>query len=351
MARVWPDPDLTAISRCAGPLGNTRGFFYRARMSLNRLLPLALIACACGPTKPDQTTDDPSTSAATTTAGGTTAASVTSDPQDPTTGPAATSDEQTSSSGNPSVVTTLDSTTTVATTAVTTGDGDTTTGELIPCDLSLQDCPEGQKCSVFAMSIDDLFQGMFKCVPLDPNPVPPHAPCDVFGDPADGTDNCELGSICLFPDDGGIGECFAFCNFNQGPICKPEGDFCVGATCQTCLWSFCDSPCDPLDTSTCEPDEVCGPNNETWTCVPDSSGDEGQHGDTCEFVNACDPGLVCIGPDKLPDCAGDGCCSTTCDTTAPNTCPDKNKGTTCKPWYAEGTAPTPELENLGVCSL
>jgi hypothetical protein len=39
----------------------------------------------------------------------------------------------------------------------------------------------------------------------------------------------------------------------EDPICQPEGDFCVGATCQTCTWSFCDSPCDPLDPPPASP--------------------------------------------------------------------------------------------------
>lgn len=326
-------------------------------MSSQRLsLIILAIACACGPGQPNQTSADSAdaTSATTDGASGTTASTT----PDPTTGPAATGTaatvpdttdgpddsgpDATSTPGNPTVSTTPTPDTGDPITTSTTFPE--TTGEVIPCELHEQNCPEGQKCSVVAMSADDLFQGTFQCVPLHPDPVPPHAACDVFGDPADGTDNCELGSICLFPDDAGIGECFAFCNFASRMIC-PAGDFCIGATCQSCTWSFCDSPCDLLDPATCNPGDVCSPAGDIWTCTFDASGDLGQHGDPCMFVNSCDPGHACVDSQLTADCGGDGCCAAACDLTAPD-CP---AATTCKPWYADGTAPTDELAELGVC--
>jgi hypothetical protein len=186
---------------------------------------------------------------------------------------------------------------------------------------------------------------MSQCAPLHPDPVAPHAPCDVFGDPADGTDNCALGSICLFPDDAGVGECFAFCNFNSEPICSVAGDFCVGATCQTCTWAFCDASCDPLDPATCDPGEACIPSGDIWQCITDASGDAGQHGDPCTFVNDCDPGSVCLDESVAADCGQTACCAVTCDLTAP-VCPD---GTACEPWYDDVPAPTDELAKVGVC--
>lgn len=318
-------------------------------MTPQRLLTLSLIACACGPARPDPSDD------ATSSPPASTSSASTATPPNPTTGNEPTSDPEpgTSVPGNPAGFTSEDpSATSAVTSETTTGVPPETTGELIPCNINLQDCPEGQKCSVFAMSPDDLFQGMFKCVPLDPNPQPPHAPCDVFEDPADGTDNCELGSICLFPDAGGVGECFSFCNFNTPPICQPPGDLCIGATCQSCTWSYCDTSCDVLDPAACDPGELCAPGIEnSWICIPDSSGDAGQQDDPCEFVNDCDPGFVCLEPAMVPECNGDqGCCTTACDVDAPNTCPNKDQGAICKPWYPDGTAPSPELAKVGVCA-
>lgn len=327
-------------------------------MSPQRLLTITLIACACGPGKPGTTADDTATSAASSSSSSPSSdTSATNATSTSTSGPEPTSEPATNSPPNPAGFTTEDSldpsATSLVTTAVTTAtSGDATTGEPVPCDLSLQDCAEGQKCSVVAMSPDDLFQGHFECVPLDPNPVPPHAPCDVFEDPADGTDNCELGSICLFPDAGGLGECFSFCNFSKDPICQPPGDLCIGATCQSCTWSFCDSSCNVLEPDACEPDELCAPGVDlSWQCILDSSGADGQHGDVCEFVNDCDPGFVCMPEDQLPTCAGTNCCAMACDVDAPNTCPDKGLGASCRPWYQQGQAPTPELAKVGVCAL
>ncbi len=327
-------------------------------MSPQRLLTITLIACACGPGKPGTTADDTATSASsstTSTSSNDTSATNATSTSISTSGPEPTSEPNTNSPPNPAGFTTGDSNdpsiTSSVTTATTTTTGDDTTGEPVPCDLSLQNCAEGQKCSVVAMSRDEIFQGHFECVPLDPNPVPPHAPCDVFEDPADGTDNCELGSICLFPDAGGIGECFSFCNFNVEPICQPPGDLCIGATCQSCTWSFCDSSCNVLDPDTCGPEELCAPGIDlSWVCILDSSEDEGQHGDICDFVNDCDPGFVCMPKNDLPACDGDNCCAKACDVDAPNTCPDKDLGGHCKPWY-QGEAPTPELAKVGVCAL
>lgn len=356
---------MTANACRRSYLGNLRRSFYRADVPPTRLLLLVSIACACGPTKPDQTSDDPATSSSS-SAGAGSAATTADTPPGPTSGPdAVTSDPtlppETSINSMSGVSLSLsDSITAVTTTAPsdptvpsTTADPDTdsTTGEPVPCDLSLQDCPEGQKCSVYAMSVDDLLQGMFKCVPVVPNPQPPHAPCDVFSDPADGTDDCALGSICLFPDAEGIGECFAFCNDSQEPICSTPGDVCVGPFCQSCMWTYCDVHCDILDPNTCAAGEVCAPTSEgPWQCFFDSSGDAGAPGDPCTALNACDPGNICLEPAAVPGCTSDsGCCAPACDVNAQGPCPDD--GSQCVPWYDEGLAPTPELAEVGVCRL
>ena len=88
-----------------------------------------------------------------------------------------------------------------------------------------------------------------------------------------------------------------------------------------------------------------------WHCNVDGSGEEGQAGDPCDYINACDPGLHCVEAALIPGCAGEyGCCSPYCSTDQPNTCPNAGQGEACIPWYSEGQAP-PQLITLGVCGM
>ena len=35
-------------------------------------------------------------------------------------------------------------------------------------------------------------------------------------------------------------------------------------------------------------------------CAPDASGEGGAAGQTCEFINVCDPGTACVNPMLVP---------------------------------------------------
>lgn len=321
---------------------------HRSGVAMSALL----LACTLGPkTSPDDTgavTDGSSGGGGPTSTGG-------SEPPNPT-GAGPTSADPTS--GGPTSDTPPPDPTTSADTAVDSGDFIVRfdAGVVDPCDLGAQDCGEGQKCNPAAgRGGSSIFQGTPLCVPLVPDAKPPGAPCSVFGDWLDGTDDCEQGSVCLWPDDQGIGQCHALCNIQTedppDPSCPP-GDSCFGLACQTCFWGYCDQPCDPRELSSCEAGEVCQDSVGTWFCLPDASGDAGQDGDPCEFVNSCDPGLFCAFAETLPDCDGQasGCCTPFCSTDQANTCPGKDQGEVCVPWYAEGQAP-PQLATLGLCTL
>jgi hypothetical protein len=82
-------------------------------------------------------------------------------------------------------------------------------------------------------------------------------------------------------------------------------------------------------------------------CAPDASGDEGQPGDPCEFLNVCDPGLFCANADAVPGCAGNGCCSAVCTVGDDTNCED---GQSCIPFYEDGQAPDECLGTVGACS-
>ena len=89
---------------------------------------------------------------------------------------------------------------------------------------------------------------------------------------------------------------------------------------------------------------------DNFICDFDASGEEGQYGDACAFINVCDYGLFCAAQETVPDCvSGDGCCSPYCDLTQPNTCPGAPLQE-CVPWYNEGMAP-PGQENIGACQI
>lgn len=313
-----------------------------------------LLACTIGPkTNPDDTGETPASSS------GDPTGSASDDPtgETPTTG---------ATQSHPPPSTSMEATTAMPTSdGPGTGPADDTSGFIampdiggdpVACDLAGQDCGRGEKCNPSGLKQQSsIFQGIPVCVPLVPDAKKPGEPCSVLGEWLDGTDDCELGAVCLWPDERGIGECHAMCNIESSetspdPTCPP-GDACVGLACQSCFWSYCDAPCDPRDPGTCDAGEVCFPSGDHWFCNLDASGDEGQDGDPCEFINTCDPGLFCATPETLPDCNTDasGCCTPFCSTDKPNTCPGKAQGEVCVPWFAND--PPPELATLGLCAL
>lgn len=310
---------------------------------------------ACGP-KPGGTGDEPlTTSSGTSDEGGTAAPTPTtggSEPPNPTTGGPTGPGPTGPTSDEPPGETSAPGTSTTGSEFIVAPDQ----GPAIDfCDLALQDCGDGLKCNPSGLETSNPFNGPPQCVPVVPGAKPHGAPCSVLGDPLDGTDDCMLGVVCLFPDDEGIGQCHSLCNIESGDppsLDCPGGDQCVGLACQSCFWSFCDAPCDPRDLATCAAGEVCQLSADNWFCFPDASGEGGKDGDDCEFVNSCDPGLFCSFPETLPDCdgKGSGCCTPFCSTDKPNTCPGKADGEVCNPWYAEGQAPQ-GLETLGLCTL
>jgi hypothetical protein len=83
----------------------------------------------------------------------------------------------------------------------------------------------------------------------------------------------------------------------------------------------------------------------------------GAYGDPCEFINVCDPGLICLDAATVPPgqpCEGAaGCCTEICDLSDPAgdmQCAGAAEGQTCQPWYEEDSAPI-GFEDVGVCAL
>ena len=109
--------------------------------------------------------------------------------------------------------------------------------------------------------------------------------------------------------------------------------------------TLCLPTCDPL-TDTCDDGQGCYPFDLVFFCAPDASGKGGGPFESCEFVNGCDPGTVCVPGDAATACDSGACCSPYCNLEAPD-CPDPM---VCFPWYEEGTLPPGGGANIGYCA-
>lgn len=219
-------------------------------------------------------------------------------------------------------------------------------GGAAECGPWMQECPEGQKCAPYSGDGDNAWES-WKCVDIAPNPADVGQPCTAF-DIASGGDTCDKGLMCWFLDLNGEGTCVAMCGGTiEAPTCPDPSISCTIGGGDAYL-ILCLPNCDPL-IQDCNSGELCIPNMNGFICVLDASGDAGQAFDACEYANACDPGLVCLGPEYAAECdpMAPGCCIPLCDTSAP-TCP--GQGQECLPWYTMGMAP-PGLNNVGVCTL
>lgn len=225
-------------------------------------------------------------------------------------------------------------------------------GEGEHCDLERQECAPGLKCMPYSTDGASLWNDS-ACFPIVPDPADLGEPCQWFGEPWSGYDDCGFAQVCWQVYEDQPGECKGLCLFSD-----PEdwdSSYCEDAAatpnfgCETCF-CVCEVPCDPLG-QICGDGLECQPDGDLFLCVPDASGELGAYGDPCEYVNVCDPGLACLNVDAVPGCMGDaGCCSPYCDVTQPNTCPGAAEGQECTPWYQSGEAP-PGFENVGVCAV
>ncbi|MEM7153999.1 MAG: hypothetical protein AAF799_14205 [Myxococcota bacterium] len=217
----------------------------------------------------------------------------------------------------------------------------------VECDPWLQDCPPGEKCNAAASAGGGAWDTNI-CVPIDPSPVAVGDVCNVVGTAASGIDNCEAGSMCWEVDVATLeGVCVELCTGSPAaPVCTDPATTCNivnGGVLILCL-----PTCDPL-MQDCSPGSGCYPVADQFTCAPDASGGGGVDGDTCEFINACQPGNACVGAGSVDGCFGAvGCCTPFCDVSvAPDPCTAPES---CEAFYAPGTAP-PGFENVGLCSL
>lgn len=311
------------VSRCMRIPQNVGRFWTGS------LLLLGAVSCSLRPYEFNESATD-ATSMGTTTTGAATGTSV-----------AATSVTSESSSAASSAAGTEDSGSLVAWLDMGTGE----------CGPWQQTCPEGQKCMPYSAD-GGSFWNSWGCFPLVPNPAGVDEPCMVIDSGVSGKDTCDEGLMCWYVDwDTGMGRCLAMCTGTpDAPTCSEPMTSCtISAEASLIL---CIPHCDPL-AQDCTGGDLCifNPNDpNSFVCVLDASGEVGQVFDACEYINACDPGLLCMSPELAVECdpMGLGCCVPFCDVSQPNTCPGQGQG--CLPWYEMGMAP-PGYENVGFCGV
>ncbi|MEZ4383711.1 MAG: hypothetical protein R3A79_20435 [Nannocystaceae bacterium] len=297
---------------------------------------IALAACGKDPQTTSETasTTDDSTSTSTTTETTTASNGVTSD--------VTTTTGSTSTGGSDS-----DSATTTGCSFLECQDGGAQDNE---CDIWAQDCPVGEKCMPWANDGGNAWNAT-KCSAIDANPAAIGDPCNGGG--VSGEDNCDLGSMCYYVDsETNMGVCVPFCvGSADNPMCENLQDQCSISNDGVLI--LCRQTCDPLSQD-CQGNAAClgAAGSDKFVCIVDASGEEGQVGDPCEYLNACDPGLLCASADFVPGCQASGCCTEFCDLNEPDpdsTCSQNGEGVMCISYY-DGEAP-PEYEHVGICIL
>ena len=213
------------------------------------------------------------------------------------------------------------------------------------CNVWDQDCPLGMKCSPWANSIA---WDALRCVPVDSDPHVAGEACVVEGSPVSGIDSCSVGVMCWDVDpETNIGTCVPHCiGSPSAPTCADPARSCLIA--HDGVLTLCVQRCDPLAQAPCPEGEGCYPVDEAFICAPDGSGEGGGLLMPCEFVNACEAGLLCGNPDQIGELCGPaapGCCVPQCDLGDP-ACPPM---TECVPFFDDGSVP-PDHVGSGICA-
>lgn len=202
-----------------------------------------------------------------------------------------------------------------------------------PCDIYGQDCPSGEKCTMYAPDFGPWDFEYTKCVPVVPNPMAAGQPCRVVDNVFSGIDDCDATTRCWDVMEDGRGTCLPFC------IGNPDDPSCIeGYSCLFWKAGFglCFPPCDPT-VQDCPVGCGCYPSNieEQFACGP--AGKETLDAD-CQFGAQCEAGLTCVNLDG-------------CDTESGNCCrPFCIVGTDecdCTPWFVD--IDEGPYAHIGVC--
>ncbi len=218
------------------------------------------------------------------------------------------------------------------------------------CDIWAQDCPMGEKCMPWADDGGGSWNAT-RCTEVSDNPGQPGDACTVEGSGVSGIDDCDLAAMCWDVDgETNTGLCVGFCEGSEdAPLCSNPDEGC--SISNEGVLILCLAFCDPL-LQDCSEGSACYPEVNGFFCTPDASGpDQGEIGDACGFINACDAGGWCAAAELVPGCTMSGsCCAGFCDLAEPMPSADCAAGTECIAYHEEGTAP-PGEEDYGVCII
>jgi hypothetical protein len=218
-------------------------------------------------------------------------------------------------------------------------------GGIKECDVFAQDCEDGEKCTAWAEGGGSAWNAT-KCVPVSGTKVPGD-PCVAEGGGVSGLDDCEKGAMCWDVDAENNGICVQLCTGTEEmPMCADPDQGC--AVVNEGVLNICLDTCEPL-VQDCPGDDLCLPVGGTYLCVLDASGDLGANFDPCEYANACDKGLICLGPAAATECdqGATGCCMPMCSIEGQGAdCP--GEGQACLAVYEPQP---PGYEDIGYCSL
>lgn len=206
----------------------------------------------------------------------------------------------------------------------------------VGCDPLALSCPPGEEC--VPVSTTEGVWDATVCVPAgaageDEGCTP--------ADPGVGQDECDVGLVCL-PDEAEPlgGRCRPRCT---GSLLAPEcaaDQRCQLETAGPLPPLVCVPRCDPLAQDCAEPGEGCYfVPDMGFECV---TAGEAESGETCEYINDCVAGRVCVSAELVEGCPGaPGCCVAFCSLMAP-AC-DFGE---CVPFFDR---PPPGSEDVGAC--
>jgi hypothetical protein len=220
----------------------------------------------------------------------------------------------------------------------------------LECSTFEQDCPRGSKCMPWADDGGGWWNAT-RCTPIAKDANDVGEQCTAVGSGVSGVDDCVLGAMCWDVDPETLmGTCVALCQGSEAnPTCPNPCTSCVitsDGTLTPCL-----SGCDPL-VQDCAEGEACYAVSDGFWCAPHLSEVQGAIGDECEYLNACDPGLVCANAENVPGCAGSSCCTAFCNVDAEDVCDALLAGTSCVPWFEEGQEPKACIAGtVGFCAV
>lgn len=175
------------------------------------------------------------------------------------------------------------------------------------CDPGAQDCGAGLKCTPYA-SDGGCCVDTTRCVPVTGDRGEGEA-CTR----AAGNDDCAAGLFCLTAQSGGSGpgQCIALCDV-EDPSAACGADHCVQFN--EGVLPLCRAACDPL-AQDCPEGQACYASltEQVFVCLDSSyAPGQGQQGQACGTISACQAGLLCAPAGELEGCQAKLCCTALC---------------------------------------